>query len=48
MLENVWWCKRFKMESWSQTICCLMNCSNRKKHVQVGGNRGSHATSRCC
>jgi hypothetical protein len=28
MLERVWWCKCSKMESWNQTICCSMNCSN--------------------
>jgi len=33
MLERVWWWKCFKMESWSWTNCCLMNCSNGKKHA---------------
>jgi hypothetical protein len=36
MLERVWWCKRSKMKSWSQTICCPMNCSNEKKMCKLG------------
>jgi len=36
MLESVWWCRRFKMEFWSQMIYCLMNCSNGGKHAHVG------------
>jgi len=48
MLERVWWCKRSKMESWSWTICCLMNCSNGKRHARAGGGRKSHANLRRC
>jgi hypothetical protein len=24
MLEKIWWCKHFKMESWNQTIWYLI------------------------
>jgi hypothetical protein len=43
MLENVWWCRHSKIESWSWTICCLMNCSNKGRYAQVEGGRRSHA-----
>jgi hypothetical protein len=48
MLENVRWCKHFKISSWNWTICCLMNCSKARKHVHVGGDRRLQATLRCC
>jgi hypothetical protein len=48
MLERVWWCKRSKMESWSWTICCSMNCLNGGRHAWAGGGRRSHAALRCC
>jgi len=48
MLKRVWWCKRSKMESWSQTICCLMRCSKGRRHANVKGGRRSQATLRCC
>jgi hypothetical protein len=48
MLKKVWWCKCSKMESWSWTICCLMNCSNGRRHAWTGGNRRSHVALRCC
>jgi hypothetical protein len=31
MLERVWWCRHFEMESWSWTICCSMNYFKWKK-----------------
>jgi hypothetical protein len=46
MLERVWWCKYFKMEFWSRTICCPMSCSNGGKHMQVGGGKRSHVVWR--
>jgi len=36
MLESVWWCRHSKMESWSWTIYCLMNCSNEGINAHVG------------
>jgi hypothetical protein len=48
MLEKVWWCKRFEMKYWSQTICCLMNCSKGKGHACVRGSKKSHVSSKCC
>jgi hypothetical protein len=48
MLEWVWWCKHCEMKSWNQTICCLMNCSNKRKHKRIGGGKRSHATLKCC
>jgi len=48
MLERVWWCKRSKMESWSWTICCPMNCSNGGKNAQARGGRKSHIALKCC
>jgi hypothetical protein len=39
MLKRVWWCKCFKMESWSQTIWCLMSCSKIGRHVHGRGGR---------
>jgi hypothetical protein len=36
MLEKVWWCRRFEMKFWNQTICCSMGCSNEGKHVWIG------------
>jgi len=39
MLENIWWCKCYEMESKSQTICCLMNYSKRGRCV--------HTTLKC-
>jgi hypothetical protein len=48
MLGKVWRCKCFEMESWSQTICCPMNCSNKRKHVRTRGGRRSHGILRCC
>ncbi len=48
LLEKVWWCKCFKMESWSWTICCPMSCSNGRKHAHATSGKRSHATLRCC
>jgi hypothetical protein len=48
MLEKVWWCRCFEMESWSRTICCPMNYSNEGKHAQVWGDRRSHVALSCC
>jgi hypothetical protein len=48
MLERVWWCKHFQMESWSWTICCLMSYSNKGKHVQIVVSRKSHIALKCC
>jgi hypothetical protein len=48
MLESVWWCKCFEMEPWSQTICCPMSFSNKRKHARARGGRISHAILRCC
>jgi hypothetical protein len=48
MLEKVWSCKHFKMESWRWTICCLICCSKGRKHVHVLGNRRPHVALRCC
>ncbi len=54
MLERVWWCRCFKMESWNQTIWCPMNYSKRRRHVCVGAV-ASHMSpwsvvgkGRCC
>ncbi len=47
MLGKAWWCKRFEMESWSWTICCLMNYSKGKRHAHVGGVKNLHAALRC-
>ncbi len=48
MLNNIWWCKCSKIESWNQTICCWMSCSNGGKHAWIQGGKRSHATLRCC
>jgi len=48
MLERLWWCRCSEMESWSQTICYLLSCSNKGKHAWVGGGRKSHVTLKCC
>jgi hypothetical protein len=48
MLKKIWWCKHFEMESWSWTICCLMNCSNKGKHAWIKASRRSHAALKCC
>jgi hypothetical protein len=48
MLEHVWWCKCFEMESWSWSICCSMNCSNGRIHAHAKDGRRSHATFKCC
>jgi hypothetical protein len=48
MLKKVWWCKQSKMECWSWTICCMMNCTNGGRHAWAKGNRNSHATLKCC
>jgi hypothetical protein len=48
MLERVWWCKHFEMESWSWTISCPMNCSNGGRHAWARGSRRSHVALRCC
>jgi hypothetical protein len=47
MLERVWWCKWFEMKSWSQTICCLMSCSKRRKHTHVEGGRRLYLALKC-
>jgi hypothetical protein len=48
VLKKVWWCRHSKMESWSWIVCCPMNCSNKRKHVWIGGNRKSHVAFKCC
>jgi len=48
MPERVWWCRHSKMESWSWTIYCSINSSNKERHVRIGGNRRSHVILRCC
>ncbi len=48
MLERVWWCRHFKMESWSWTIYCLMTCSNGNRHAHDEGGRRSHGALKCC
>jgi hypothetical protein len=48
MSQKVWWCRCFKMESWSWTICCPMNYSSGGRHIRARGNRKSHATLKCC
>jgi hypothetical protein len=47
MLEKVWWCRRFEMESWSWTICCLMSCSSGGRHTWARGDKRSHVALRC-
>jgi hypothetical protein len=48
MLKMVWWCKCFKMDSWSWTICCPMSCSNGGKHAWACDGKKSHVALRCC
>jgi len=48
MLEKVWWYKRFKIESWNWTICCLMSCSKGGKHVCAKGGKKLHVALKCC
>jgi hypothetical protein len=48
MLEKVWRFRHFKMEFWSWTICCSMNCLNQSKHAWIRGGKRSHVTLRCC
>ncbi len=48
MLENVWWWKCFKIESWSWTICYLMNCSKKGKHACAKGGKKLHVALKCC
>jgi hypothetical protein len=45
MLERLWWCKHFKMESWSWTICCPMNCSNARNTHGLGAIKDHHMSS---
>jgi hypothetical protein len=48
MLERVWWCKHFEMESWNRTICWPMNCSKRGRHARARGKRRSQVALKCC
>jgi hypothetical protein len=48
VLERVLWCKRFEMEFWNWTICCLMDYSKEKKHGHVKASRRSQVTLKCC
>jgi hypothetical protein len=47
MLEKVWWCKYFKMESWTWTICYWINCLKVvvKDHMSFWNVVGK---GRCC
>ncbi len=43
ILKMVWWCRCFKMKSWSQTICY----SKGRRHVHAKGNKRSYVALKC-